>query len=322
MNLTQMYHAGEAVLGAKHKEDETKKLGSLRAGNSSCLTADGQVIGGCHRLAYMRQQGVELPIPDHTYLMFQAGLANETIWVEQLKAALPDKLVLQEEDVPIAWATQNGTKVSGRPDIVIADASRKPEVGIELKQISSVWTFRDVIIEGKPKLAHLAQALHYMWQLNCTYKLAYTSRTLFAVAGGKGSWMAKLFPKKGELGSEVCDFNDKGDIKAVHPAMRVFDLRLNSRGILEFCDEGTDRWQASPVTLEGLKAFYEAVSNMHADDDLGPRPSTLDCHGEKASYTLCQYCELLSLCDAHEKEGAHAWLELVKNSLDKSNAPW
>lgn len=317
MNLKQLYLQGQAKLNQVKKDEDAKKLGVLRAGNSGCLLADGSVIGNCHRTAFLRSLGIEMPIEESTLLMFEGGVTNEASWLAALGAGLPVGYTLKAEaDIPIAWETGNGTKVTGRPDLVVIGPAGSPTLGIELKQTSSVWTYRDCIIGGKPKTAHLAQALHYMWQLGIPYKLAYTARCMFAVDGGyvneksgkRSGWMWKNFPSKGELGSEMCDYNDKGLIKNVKPAMCVYDLRINSRGVLEFKNEQEPtQWATTQLDVPGLEGYYNAVASIAHDNDLGPRISSRDCFGEKANYEVCTYCEFKSVCESSEKLGVEAW---------------
>ena len=108
--------------------------------------------------------------------MFAAGNLNEDAWFEWLGLSSYEGKILREEEVPSLWYTSNGTKVTGRPDIVLCSEAVVPEdveasevrqfiqnddkyyeplEGIELKLMCSFWTFRSVVLEGMPKFGHM-----------------------------------------------------------------------------------------------------------------------------------------------------------------------
>lgn len=330
-----------------HKAGETAKLGVLRAGSTGAMAETGEIVGHCHRKSLLRSKGIELDPPTiDKLLMFELGFANEDIVYDQLVAALPSAYtILREEEIPIEWLTTNGTKVTGRPDMVICEQTSsvivpvgstvsytvggglilngeripsvsigtKPVLGLELKSIHSMWTARDVLFGGEPKLNNLLQAAHYMHRLGVPYKLHYKSYSQLGqgVAGGK-SWVASLFPKQGEPGSEYLEYNDQGNIKHIKQFEIVYDLEYSAEGRLQYRLEGSNKWTTTIISNTDIERYYEYVSKMEEAQVLGPRPLTLHASGKKMNYTDCQYCKLASTCDAFEKQGYAKWLAEVQ----------
>ena len=311
MKLKDLYVKGQKALSDKKRKEDEERPGRLRAGNSGVILPSGDVIGSCHRMAYLRMlPGVERDVDFSTKLMFEGGLGNETIWAEALKAAGVNFKC--EEEIPTEWKTTNNTPVTGRPDVVILDDKGSPSVGIELKELSSVWTIRDVMFKGNPKTAHLCQAMHYSWQLGIPYKLAYASRCVFAVGG----WAGKQFPKIDHQQAVHMEYNDKGEAKNVRPVMVVYDLEIDGKGRLMVKKEDEDIFSPTNLTVDGLKDYYETVSTMADDDHLGPRPAPLTALGEKMGYDPCAYCELCECCAKFESQGLKRWLEEVKRTYN------
>lgn len=317
--IVDYFYKGVGKLRDDHAEAEVKKLGNLRAGNSGLLES-GEVTGNCPRVAFLRAKGIESEeIPFDKDLMFGAGRGNEDLWLEVLRPAWPG-IIKCEDEIPVVWQTDNGTKVTGRPDVVLCDKRGKPKQGIELKLVSSVWTAREVL-GGRPKLPHLIQAAHYSWQLGVPFELWYTSRVNFAVAG----WMQRHFPLHGAHGSDACDYNDKGEIKSTVPFIRGFQLKFQDVGgekdVLFFRHVELDEreqenipWTETLVSIPRIKDYYEFVATMEKREDLGPRPTNYKHDGEKLKWSLCDYCGLKDHCDSWEDKGFKQWYQAL---LDK-----
>jgi hypothetical protein len=319
MSLIKTYQAGQKLLDEKRALDNICKSSHLRAGNSACIVGC-DVVGGCHRKAFLRSKGFDTPVDFATSLMFDGGHGNEENWMKTLGAyaAANNLKVVAEEDYPLEWKLADGTTVSGRPDMVLLGADDVPLLGIELKAVCALNTYKNTIIEKKPKTENLAQAMHYMWLLRqknpeAGYKLVYTSRVNYPVAG----YYQKDFPKQGQPGSEHCEYNARGDIKTARPAMSVFDLDLRD-GMLSYKPESEQAWTVTNLSIDGLKAFYEAVATMEKDGDLGPRPQRIDCHGAKTPYDICNYCDLGPMCSAYESAGFHTWYKHCSKLLTRS----
>lgn len=358
LNLTELLRQARASDRFAHQDKETAKLGVLRAGSTGAMADTGEIVGHCHRKSLLRMQGMEVEVPSQDKLiMFELGYANEEVVYNQLVSSLPEgHVVLREEEIPISWTTTNGTKVTGRPDIVICKVVEKvlslidsdtpiisqtnwgiveyrgkaprvthemvPVLGIELKSIHSMWTARDVLFSREPKLNNLLQAAHYMWKLNVPYRLHYKSYSQLGqgIAGGKG-WVANLFPQQGEPGSELLEYNDKGNIKHIKQFEICYELEFGPTGRLQYREEGTDVWHSTIINRDDIGRYYEYVSKMAEDRQLGPRPLTLHANGEKMNYTDCQYCPLRTTCDTYETVGYSEWLEestkVCRKSSDK-----
>ena len=334
IKLTELFRTARKMSRNKHAEGEVVKKGNLRAGSSGIFSPTGESAGHCLRKAHVRQLGLEVEeIAEDKLIMFDLGFASEDIVYDKLKRSLEGtgKVILREEEIPIEWLTTNGTKVTGRPDVVICEdveldaekTDRIPRLGIELKSVHSLWTARDVLFGGKPKLANIIQAAHYMWKLDVPYKLVYTGYSQLGQGMvGTDSWVSRMFPKQGKPFSEYVDYNtEKGTIKHIKQFEIVYDMRIEN-GVVEYKPEMSDKWVATIVTIPDIERFFEKVSMIPSTGDLGPRPSPVDTLGKKAGYTDCDYCPLKATCDAHDKSGYNKWLEEVqkfsKDMKDKS----
>lgn len=308
IRLTKLWEDGLAHDRNQHVEGEKSKLGNLRAGDSGAMSRQGDFIGGCPRRAYVRTQlGIEVDPPsrDRT-IMFELGKANETIWVDKLKRVWQGS-IKQEEEIPISWSTSNGTRVTGRPDVVLCDDKGKPVLGIEHKAACSIWTSRDVSFEGNPKTKHMLQAVHYAWQLKVPYRLVYTQYVDYAMPD-----FAKKFFNPEDPRISV---NDKGQPKAVLPHETIYEIEVSpNTGQVRYKPEQApdSTWTTAIFTTEDITRFYEFVSTMAQNKTLGPRPKSLKPSGAKMSYDECGYCPLKDICDKYENSW-EKWNDAVKN---------
>lgn len=352
MNLTQLIRDGRQKGRDKHKADEIPKLGTLRVGNSGIMSENGDVAGACHRKTMLRSMGVEIDPPDEKKLiMFELGYANEDVTMGLLSAALPEgHIILREADIPIDWLTTNGMRVTGRPDMVVCrtvldqglESGRiislpgnpllTPVLGIELKTVHSIWTAKKVLFEGKPGLSNLAQAGHYMWKLGIPYKLIYKC---YSQLGQGMSWvrsgkeygrttMPDMFPAQGEPGSEYLSYNEKGMPLQVDQFEVVYDLEFDQHGRLKYRRESADelnegKWQYSLVSRQDIERYYNHVAELAQKKELGGRPMTVDAHGTRESYNMCneKYCPLGVICDKYESKGFEKWFSEVKKLDNK-----
>lgn len=309
-NIGQRLAEGRQLLRAGYKELDAAKLGVLRAGNSGIMSVDGEVAGSCHRVAHLRQLGIELDPPDDKSLvMFQVGTANEDIvYRDLIQTAAEGEVVLREEEIPIEWFTSNGTKVSGRPDMVICRSNlinhevvAEPVLCLELKSVASVWTTRSVLFENDPKLAHLCQVAHYMWKLGTPGRLIYKQYANQAMP----DFAHRYFPKAGKPGSEYMDYGNDGKPKCVRPFEIVYELEFDADGRLRFRreDQPEGVWGLTIVSKQDIEKYYEYVSTMGSTQSLGQRPLTLGWDGEAKRYSNCDYCPLDKVCDKVAKMG-------------------
>lgn len=333
INISERLRAGRKAEQDKRAGDEIIKRGNLRAGMTGILAETGDVAGVCVRKSHLRQLGIELETPDENKLiMFELGFASEDITYEVLQRSLqPGEIMLREEEIPIEWLTKNGTKITGRPDIVICTKSIpemgpgkqvnipvegglnqlvQPILGLELKSVHSIWTARDVLFGGQPKLGNLAQAAHYMWKLDVPYKLIYKSYS--QLGQSMSDWATKFFPQQGQPNSQYVDYNSKGGIKGLKQFEIVYDLMVDTKGRVCYKLEADTEWNRSIITTQDIERYYEFVSTMGETKTLGPRPMTIDAHGEKLNYKECAYCPVQKHCDAHESAGYDTWLNEIR----------
>lgn len=337
-NIAERFRMARQKKRDEHLSAETNKLGNLRAGATGMMSETGEVAGACHRKSHLRSLGLEVDPPtDDKYIMFELGYANEDEIYKQLQATLaPGEIILREEEIPIEWRTSNGTKVTGRPDMVIC---RKLEVdwetipskvafvkdiipvlGLELKSIHSLWSARDVIFGKKPKMDNLLQAAHYMWKLDVPYKIIYKSYSQLGQGMAGNEWIIKQFPRIGEPGSEFIEYNEKkGTIKHIKQFEVIFDLRFDDKGRLQYKEEAATDWITTLITTKYIENYFEFTSKIATSGNLGPRPITIDAHGNKLGYSSCDYCPLKKTCDESDKSKStyKEWLQKVKDLVDK-----
>lgn len=300
-----------------YSEAEKSKLGTLRVGSGGALYQDGRgnerVVGKCPRLAHLRSLGIQPENSVSSEFMFDGGYANEHRWAEKMNAVWPGK-VKMEEEVATTWYTSNGTKVQGRPDIVlcatytstmndITTAHTTPVHGQEHKNVSSLWTARDVLIKGMPKMVHLIQAAHYSWQLDIPFSLCYSSSSKYPVITKLGKTEIRWPEHDSELG-QYMEYDDWGKGKfprSLQPFVKIYDINVTPE-VISYRTEGSADWIDTPVGLNGIIGYYEMVSGFgrEGNNDLGPRPVQMKVDGSKASFKQCDNCPFATACDNYD----------------------
>jgi hypothetical protein len=287
-----------------HSKDEKKKLHTLRAGNSGVITEDGHYIGKCGRLSALRFHGIKTEeFGFSKLLMFQGGFLNEDWWLKHLKKTWKGE-ILTETEVPTQWYTTSGVTVSGRPDIVLAE-NGVLKMGIELKKACSIWTTRDVYFNKRPKMPHMAQAAHYMWQLKIPFKLIYTNNVQYYAP----SWKTLGWPEPGEPGSEIIEYDDKGKVKNILPMIRSFDMRLVDDRVY-YRVTGEEEWTATVLDVAGIQRYYETVADAALNKKLTPRPLNARPDGTRENWSFCKSCPMSSNCDKNENDPEKWWEEV------------
>ncbi len=297
---------GRQIARSNYKAQDARKLGILRAGNTGIMSAEGQFAGSCPRVTHLRQLGIEVDIPDDpTLIMFQVGTANEDIvYNDLIQTAQSNEVILREEEIPIEWFTANGTRVTGRPDMVICrqgnigEHHTIPVLMLELKSVASIWTARKVFFDLQPKVANLAQAGHYMWKLGVPGRLMYKQYAIQAVS----EEAARYLPYKGAPRSEFIEYDDSTHKpRTVRPFEITYELEFDTNGVLQYRPEGTEQWTDSCVTRQDIERYYEFVSQMESTGVLGARPLAVKPNGDEYSYKLCKYCKLWDICKTRKK---------------------
>lgn len=331
-NLTERLRAGRAKERQKKRESEQDKIGTLRAGNSGIMSEQGEIAGACHRLAHLRSLGIEVEEPDDSkMIMFQMGTASEdVIYKDLLHTKVPGEIILREEEIPVLWQTKNGTKVTGRPDIVVGrqdsqgtrtfvrgDDTLKftPLFVVEAKSVASVWTSKELLGLQQPKLANLVQAGHYSWQLDVPGRLLYKQYSIQEIPSFVSNSFrlrkgyTPLWPLPEHSDGHMIN-HEKGRVK---PFEIVYELEWTKGGFLSYRREDSNEGPVvTMVQKAGIERFYEFVSTMEERKDLGPRPLTLDALGKEKEVSNCQYCPLQEVCDKYESKGYTRWLKEVK----------
>lgn len=319
---------GRELKRLQHMEQEMKKRGTLRAGTSGLMSENGDIAAQCHRKAHLRQLGIEIEPPtESNQIMWELGYLNEDSVFETLTHSLgADEIILREEEIPTEWFTSGGTKVTGRPDMVICKKilSVEPTTGtskvhfdpvhvLELKSVASFSTGKSVLFEREPKLAHLAQLAHYMWKTGAGKgSLVYKQYAKQAVP----SWAARHLPKKGEPRSEWLEYQKDGKPGSVLPFELVYEVVISgSKGKLQYKleTEPVSEFTETIVSVSDILRFYEFVAAMGTEKQLGPRPLTASASGEVAKYwSMCEarYCPLAGVCERSEAN-YDKWLEEV-----------
>lgn len=325
INVYRLFHDGQLKLIAEANAQEKLKVGYLRAGNTGMLTEDGRVVGPCMGSTYLRYKGIDIKgLEDDgdsggapgRELMFEGGRTNEDSWYAVLKKSWPG-VILRETEIPTRWENASGIAVTGRPDIVLCDKEGKPEVAIELKQVSSFWTAYEVLFQGRPKYPHLLQAAHYAWQLGVPAQLWYTSRTDFH----SQQWINSQMPVPGNPKSEYITYNysrikpDKkktkinkleydslpdnqrvAEVLKVGPFIQGYKLELRE-GRLYYAEVRKDnitlKYNPTDITIDNIKRYYDATSEL---THVPPEPYIFKADGTKANYKASDYCSLGSLC--------------------------
>jgi len=311
LDIKQLLWDGIAVSIAENEGLESLKTGTLRGGNSGIITADGIVTGACPRLTYLRMKGISVnPIDKNRELMFHAGRSNEDGWVESLSRSYSGP-ILTEEDVPTKWFTDNGTPVTGRPDIVLCDYRPEfsmdgikamvkggkpladfaiPRHGLELKLVSSVWTARDILVTDIPKMNHLIQAAHYSMALDIPFDLWYTCRADFAVGSG---WEQNVF-KKGKDIPEM-EISKDGSVKKITPFARGYSLSWDANGRLSYRSLASNKQTETIITKDSIRLFYNTVAEVDQTGILPKKVVGLKGNGQ-SSYNPCDFCVLKQTC--------------------------
>lgn len=353
--IKELFVQGHRALRAKHDQEESTKVGTLRGGSCGLVFEDGKVASNCASLVYLRFQGIDISClsPDRATreLMFEAGRTNEDSWFQVLANSGYQGTIKRESEIPISWELANGVKVTGRPDMVLC--SPEPELGIELKLVSSLWTARSVKINLVPKMPHLCQAGHYSWKLGVPFEIWYTSRTDIEASP---DFHQKDYPAYQEYGSDAFTYRfyehyqDGGFLKKraiteeeyqqarsdpatastvsalvgkYLPFVQGFQLAWDADGWLSYSPidaQVSGVWTKTIISQERLQRFYELVSSLKT---VPKEPLSLKASGAREGYKLSTYCSLGKLCCRYQagrdiQEWANEVKVLVGNSSPSS----
>lgn len=277
----------------EHSENEKDKQGYYRAGSVGCVTEANAIIGVCHRKSLARSLGIEAPTPHYQRILFKAGEFNEDVWKHLLGPVWSGRL-LSHAECKIEYKINDDVIVIGHPDIVLADDTGKPLLGLELKGIFGYTTAASVHYDNRPKNENLIQAAMYSMALNIPYALCYTS----------ASWISTKYYHKKQYGDDhILPFN-----KVYYLEWR--DDRLYYR------PEDQAAAIKTVITKSGIEDYYKLLHEMKTTKQLGPRPTTIYADGTEARWGACGLCEFAPICDKHENN-FDTWLKELKNEFGK-----
>jgi hypothetical protein len=278
-----MLDAAQAARDKKKDEEEKLKRGNLRIGNSGVVTDDGRVLGTCHRITLARLLGIEEAKSRATKILFQAGELLEEGFAQLLTESGAAK-VLRSDDISIETEV-NGRKLTGRPDVVLADENGKPVLGLEHKGVLSLGTAQTVYLDKKPKPENLAQTGAYSHYLGIPFVLHYTNASYYP-----------LYPSD----------KKKYGMSSIGPFYRMFYTEWRD-GTLYYRADDSEEWVKSLVTAKGIEDYFKLVNEMVTSKDLGPRvssdymdgtPNKWDKPGDLPSN--CKFCFKARDCDKYD----------------------
>lgn len=311
LSAKELYLQGRDIEKREHEAKESTKIGTLRGGSSGCIAQDGEIYGTCHRKALARFNGHQSEIEEISYTWFDAGYANEEAWIQKLTKSVeamgPNYQLKAEEECPIEWEV-DGTKVTGRPDIMVFK-NEKPILGLELKVVCAVNAAVNIYCEDKPKIENLLQAAHYSMIHNCPFTLVYSFRNRSRVPG----W-AERHKDKLNLSYEKTFTNSKTGKSftkreyTIEPFTKEFKIGFED-GHIYFVRECGEK-VLTDFTADGIKAYYAMIVDMSKNQHLADRPSTKDLYGAPLPYNLCNYCPFQDACDQFEND-YQSWLDKI-----------
>ena len=196
------------------------------------------------------------------------------------------------------YTLPSGVQITGRPDLVLQGPDGS--LGIELKLVSSLWTAKDVLVDGTPKLLHLIQAGFYSKVLDLPWELWYTSRVDFAVS--REGWMQKLFYG---IPEEYAEFrqDSKGNtvLNKVTPFRVGYRLTWKNNQLL-YTRVGSETETHTVISWDSILAYYQMIADVDSKGVLPPRPTNVDATGKSGGYSMCdpKYCTYSESCDKYE----------------------
>jgi len=290
MNLFELFKQGIKLEQDKRAVREQQLAGVLRGGNSGYVV-NGEIRGRCAREAVMRYFGIDKAFPVSRSIMFGMAEYVEQLLISKFTLALEGTgfNILAQDGCSIEWNCK-GIDVKGSPDIVFADGAGTPQLGIECKMASSIWTVRDVspfsFIPGKPKADHLAQAGHYMRKLGEMHGEDYIPWYFIYVCPVDYHAHTEDL-RKSQSTSEFLTRQDYGakEVFRVDSHMTVYELCYDSSGRLMYRLEGTDKYLPTEITVAGIEQYYELVVDALIAQRLPARMVNTDCTGKKLKWS-------------------------------------
>lgn len=260
--LQDLFTKSVGVINDQKAAEESKKLGTCRAGSSGAITKDGaHYYSQCGRLAQARLLGFERAPDAKLLTMFEGGLALENYIEKALTAA---GATFKKEE-PVKGKIGKVT-VSGRPDFDIAIDGEF--VGMEVKSMASPFSAIKQVKNGFPLVKHLVQACTYMLLLKRDKWLVAVGNIFFA--------------------------NERGF--KVNPGVRLYLVRQDECGFEVENEKG--EVVELPFTSKDIVRYYAQLGKATKDKVLMARPTEKELNMD--TYSRCKYCPLSSACNEYE----------------------
>lgn len=333
MNINNLLNKAFSEIKETHLKEELEKLGQLRIGSIGCINL-GATLASCLRKTYLRRVGVFLDESksDNRDVMFLGGKQNEEAWKSLLSASSDTLYLKSENEFLIQTPIDKDTVLSGRPDIVIFNKdNNKPELILELKAVSSVYTAVDVLIKGIPKLMHVIQAIHYQYRSGIPVKLYYTSYVDYFLPDNLKQQVSVFLssekddPRVQYIKQYLSFFSEKStNVKKILPFIIGYEFKIDNKKekqvyFKQITDDFNNKYHPSVVTLEGIDKYIKQLLTLNNNTKLPEPPKTVDIFGTKANYSLCSYCFLKDVCD---KMKAESTLEEFKSTVLKEKSEY
>ncbi len=268
IDIRGVLNRGHDALDARHAIKEARQREWLRAGSAGCII-DGEIFGECHRIAHLRQIGIDKKHSQSRKLMFQAGEGNEDLWANVTVEGWAGETVRHLEIFKQgSWGT-----IMGHPDIILADTQGVHRVLLELKLISANFSAVRKAFDFQPDTKNLIQTATYAWMTGLPAVLCYTNRTDFSLQ----------FDKK------RC-----GGLDKIEPCYVLFYLKFEN-GKLYYNHEGGPSYETG-ITIKGIKEYYQMVHDIAFDYQLRARPAF-------DGFDKCdkKYCHLSRVCERWDR---------------------
>lgn len=300
--VTDLLEKALKLKSEEHDKASKLKLGLLRGGSAGLVLESGEILGKCPRVSHLRQVGVEEEKDANTKILFEGGYANEGVILSLLSSVLaPDEELSSTED--IRFKLPSGLEVGLRADLLLKRGGQ-PQLGIELKNVSSLWTARDVHYDLIPKSEHLIQAgLYSLAYGKLPWRLLYSSYGQFHLSTAP-KWLQEKF----RPGAYDVEFSDKSPLKILS-FFREYELTWQGDNLC-YQTKGLDKPVLTDVCLDGFDKYFKTVDDVRSKGVLPERPTALGVDGSK-SYNPCNYCSLKPACDSKEKDGYENWFDAV-----------
>ncbi len=330
-------------------------VGCLVSDSGNFTPGKFEVIGKCAREAHARFLGLDnSDVKLSSQLMFAAGHGNEAIWAKWLTAAgahfnLEDPIEWYVDGVKgtgrrdvIIYEDAEKTKPIMGLELKNASALRtatmaalKGEPKIEWLIQAGNYSMRSNDLPYKICCTSYANftGKEFMFGTgipkrgapgseHCTYSLGYMKNDIKDRRTGK---LKKGFRAKDVYSIDQDKSNDylekqygitEHQFNYVNPFIACFDIRWSHDTLEWKRSETMDKWTTTPITKQGIDAYYSLVATAGVKKQLPPRMINVDAFGKVLDWSMEKYSKLLHISDMVEDLPADkqydAFIELLR----------